>query len=206
MTQTDAELVARAQKGDEAAFEQLVRRHQRYVFNLAYRVLDDYAEAEEVAQEAFVRVWRGLPGFRGQAQFTTWLYRIVYNLCLNRLPGLRRELLQIEPLEEVLVSSDPSPPELFAARELSAFLHAQLDRLPEKYRMVLTLRYLQHLSYAEIAAALELPMGTVQTHLHRARRLLRERLRRWQEHTAGGESDMDVPSRHPAPCLQGRGE
>ncbi|MEJ2559537.1 MAG: sigma-70 family RNA polymerase sigma factor [Anaerolineae bacterium] len=114
MTQTDAELVARAQEGDEAAFEQLVRRHQRYVFNLAYRVLDDYAEAEEVAQEAFVRVWRGLPGFRGQAQFTTWLYRIIHNLCLNRLPRLRRELLQIEPLEEVLASSDPSPHDLFA--------------------------------------------------------------------------------------------
>jgi RNA polymerase sigma-70 factor (ECF subfamily) len=105
-----------------------------------------------------------------------------------------------------MVSSDPSPPDLFAARELSAFLHTQLDRLPEKYRLVLTLRYLQHLSYAEMAAALEVPMGTVQTHLHRARRLLRERLRRWQEHTPGSESDMDISSRHPVPCLQGGGE
>lgn len=66
-----------------------------------------------------------------------------------------------------------------------AFLHAQLDRLPEKYRLVLTLRYLQDLSYAEIAAALDVPMGTVKTHLHRARRLLTERLRQWEEHTAG---------------------
>jgi RNA polymerase sigma-70 factor (ECF subfamily) len=206
MTQTDAELVARAQEGDEAAFEQLVRRHQRYVFNLAYRVLDDYAEAEELAQEAFVRAWRGLPGFRGQAQFTTWLYRIVYNLCLNRLPRLRRELLQIAPLEEVLVNPDPSPSDVYAAREMSAFLHTQLDRLPEKYRLVLTLRYLQHLSYAEIATALEVPMGTVQTHLHRARRLLRERLRRWEEHIPGGECDMGSPASQQVPCLQGRGE
>jgi RNA polymerase sigma-70 factor (ECF subfamily) len=206
MTQTDVELVARAQEGDEAAFEQLVRRHQRYVFNLAYRVLDDYAEAEELAQEAFVRVWRGLPGFRGQAQFTTWLYRIACNLCLNRLPRLRRELLQIEPLEEVLVNPDPSPSDVYAAREMSAFLHTQLDRLPEKYRLVLTLRYLQHLSYTEIAAALEVPMGTVQTHLHRARRLLRERLRRWEEHTPGSEDDTGIPTRHHVPCPQGRGE
>jgi RNA polymerase sigma-70 factor (ECF subfamily) len=179
----DAELVARACEGDEAAFEQLVLRHQRYVFNLAYRVLGDYAEAEDMTQEAFVRVWRGLSGFRGQAQFTTWLYRIVHNLCLNRLPGLRRELLQTEPLEEVLADPGLSPTDLFDTQERLALLHAQLDRLPEKYRLVLTLRYLQHLSYAEVAAALDMPMGTVKTHIHRARRLLRERLRQWEEHS-----------------------
>jgi len=191
--ESDAGLVAQARQGDEAAFEQLVRRHQRYVLNLAYRVLGDYAEAEDVAQEAFVRAWRGLSGFRGQARFTTWLYRIVHNLCLNRLPGLRRELLQVELLEEVLDDPAPSPPDLFEARERVAFLHAELDRLPEKYRLVLTLRYLQGLSYAEIAAALDVPMGTVKTHLHRARRLLREQLRQWEELAAGDESGVDVP-------------
>ena len=194
MKESDTELVARARQGDKAAFEQLVLRHQRYVFNLAYRVLGDYTEAEDMTQEAFVRVWRGLSGFRGQAQFTTWLYRIVHNLCLNRLPGLQRELLQTEPLEEVLADPGPSPADLFAVREQMVFLHAQLDRLPEKYRLVLTLRYLQHLSYDEIAAALEMPMGTVKTHIHRARRLLRERLRQWEEHTADDENGADVPS------------
>jgi RNA polymerase sigma-70 factor (ECF subfamily) len=198
--ESDAELVARVRQGDEAAFEQLVLRHQRYVFNLAYRVLGDYAEAEDVTQEAFLRVWRGLSGFRGQARFTTWLYRIVHNLCLNRLPGLRRELLQIEPPEEILANPAPSPPDLFDARERLAFLHAQLDRLPEKYRLVLTLRYLQEFSYAEIAAALDVPMGTVKTHLHRARRLLRERLRQWEEHTARDENGVSVPAEHAVPC------
>jgi RNA polymerase sigma-70 factor (ECF subfamily) len=198
--ESDAELVARVWQGDEAAFEQLVLRHQRYVFNLAYRVLGDYAEAEDVTQEAFLRVWRGLSGFRGQARFTTWLYRIVHNLCLNRLPRLRRELLQIEPPEEILANPAPSPPDLFDARERLAFLHAQLDRLPEKYRLVLTLRYLQEFSYAEIAAALDVPMGTVKTHLHRARRLLRERLRQWEEHTAGDENGVSVPAEHAVPC------
>jgi RNA polymerase sigma-70 factor (ECF subfamily) len=192
--ESDTELVARARQGDEAAFEQLVLRHQRYVFNLAYRVLGDYTEAEDMTQEAFVRVWRGLSGFRGQARFTTWLYRIVHNLCLNRLPGLQRELLQTEPLEEVLADPGLSPADLFAVREQMAFLHAQMDRLPEKYRLVLTLRYLQHLSYDEIAAALEMPMGTVKTHIHRARRLLRERLSQWEKHTAGDENGADVPS------------
>jgi RNA polymerase sigma-70 factor (ECF subfamily) len=192
--ESDTELVVRARQGDEAAFEQLVLRHQRYVFNLAYRVLGDYTEAEDMTQEAFVRVWRGLSGFRGQARFTTWLYRIVHNLCLNRLPGLRRELLQTEPLEEVLADPGPSPADLFAVREQMAFLHAQLDRLPEKYRLVLTLRYLQHLSYDEIAAALEMPMGTVKTHIHRARRLLRERLSQWEKQATGDEDRADVPS------------
>ncbi len=184
MKQSDAELVARARQGDEAAFERLVLRHQRYAFNMAYRVLDDYAEAEDATQEAFVRAWRGLPGFRREAKFTTWLYRIVHNLCLNRLPRLRRELLQTEPLEEVLANPDPAPPDRFDAQERMAFLHAQLERLPEKYRLVLTLRYLQDFSYAEIAAALDLPMGTVKTHIHRARRLLTERLRQWEERVA----------------------
>ena len=206
MKEGDAELVARARQGDEAAFEQLVLRHQRYVFNLAYRVLGDYAEAEDVTQEAFVRVWRGLSGFRGQARFTTWLYRIVHNLCPNRLPGLRRELLQTEPLEEVLANPDPSPADLFDVRERLAFLHAQLDRLPEKYRLVLTLRYLQHLSYAEVAAALDVPMGTVKTHIHRARQLLRERLRQWEEHTIGDENGADVPSGYAVAYSQQVGE
>jgi RNA polymerase sigma-70 factor (ECF subfamily) len=193
--ESDAELVARARQGNEAAFEQLVLRHQRYAFNLAYRVLGSYAEAEDVAQEAFVRAWRGLPGFRGQARFTTWLYRIVHNLCLNRLPKLRRELLQTEPLEEVLADPDPAPSDLFDMREQLAFLHAQLGQLPEKYRLVLTLRYLQQLSYDEIATTLDVPMGTVKTHIHRARRLLRERLRQWEgHHTTGGENGVGVPS------------
>jgi len=198
----DAELVARARQGDTDAFEQLVRKHQRYAFNLAYRVLGDHTEAEDVIQEAFVRAWQGLSGFRGQARFTTWLYRIVHNLCLNRLPGLQRELLQIEPLEEALVNPAPAPPALFEAREREAFLHAELERLPQKYRLVLTLYYLQDLSYDEIASALNVPMGTVKTHLHRARRLLVERLRQWEEYTVGTEKGVDVLAEQAVSCLQ----
>lgn len=181
MKDSDAALVARARKGDQAAFEQLVRRHQRYVFNVAYRVLGDAAEAEDVTQEAFVRAWRGLAGFREQARFTTWLYRITHNLCLNRLPKLRRELLQVEPLEDILDDAAPTPPDLLEAQEQMALLHAELERMPEKYRLVLSLRYLQHLSYEEIATALSIPLGTIKTHIHRARRLLADRVREWDE-------------------------
>ncbi|MCP4537556.1 MAG: sigma-70 family RNA polymerase sigma factor [Chloroflexi bacterium] len=199
---SDAELVAKARQGDEAAFEQLVRKHQRYVFNVAYRVLGDYAEAEDMTQEAFVRAWRGLPGFRGQAQFTTWLYRIVHNLCLNRLPKLQRELLQTEPLEEVLASSAPSLPDHFEAQEQVTLLHTELARLPEKYRLVLTLRYLQHLSYNEIAATLDVPMGTVKTHIYRARKLLMERSRRWEDQSTRDENDVEASLGYGVPCLQ----
>ena len=176
MKESDAALVAQARKGDQAAFEQLVRRHQRYVFNVAYRVLGDAVEAEDVTQEAFVRAWRGLPGFRGQSRFTTWLYRIVYNLCLNRLPKLRRELLQIEPLEDVLADAAPSPPDILETQEQMAFLHAELERMPEKYRLVLSLRYLEHLSYEEIATALNAPLGTVKTRMRSALARLRRAL------------------------------
>jgi RNA polymerase sigma-70 factor (ECF subfamily) len=172
---------------------------------VAYRVLGDYAEAEDMTQEAFVRAWRGLSGFRGQAQFKTWLYRIVHNLCLNRLPGLQRELLQAEPLEEVLPSSAPSMPSRFEAQERMAFLHEELDRLPEKYRLVLTLRYLQHLSYDEISTAIGVPIGTVKTHIHRARRMLTEQLRRWEEQVPGNQEEIRVGSSRSSP-IPGRQE
>lgn len=190
MSYSESELIVRAQRGDERAFEELVRAHQRYVFNLAYRVLGDYNEAEDVAQEAFVRAWRGLPGFRGEARFTTWLYRIVSNLCVNRVPRLRRDLEQTEPLHETMASPDPTPADLFDGEERRAFLHGQLGRLPEKYRLVLTLRYLHGFSYAEIADVLQLPLGTVKTHLYRGRQTLAARLLAWEEETPTEQMDV----------------
>jgi RNA polymerase sigma-70 factor (ECF subfamily) len=179
----DGTLARRAQRGDQEAFAILVTRHQRYVYNLAYRLLRDPQEAEDLAQEAFLRAWRGMDGFRGDSKFTTWLYRIVTNLCYNRLPKLRRQLEETdaEGLEAYPSPSAPDPPALVEAAERRAFLHRQIASLPEKYRLVITLFYLQELSYEEIAGVLDLPLGTVKTHLFRAR----ERLQR-QIGQAGG--------------------
>jgi RNA polymerase sigma-70 factor (ECF subfamily) len=157
----------------------LVTRHQRYVYNLAYRLLRDAQEAEDLSQEAFLRAWRGMSGFRGAdtggAKFTTWLYRIVTNLCYNRLPGLRRQLAQAdaEALERVAASEVHTPRVRVEVGERQARVQAAIDALPDKYRLVVTLYYLQGQSYQEIAATLGLPMGTVKTHLYRARARLK---------------------------------
>jgi RNA polymerase sigma-70 factor (ECF subfamily) len=174
----DRTLARQAQRGDQEAFATLVTRHQRYVYNLAYRLLHDPQEAEDLAQEAFLRAWRGLAGFRGDSKFTTWLYRIVTNLCYNRLPRLRRQLCETDPaeLETVASPSAPDPPSMVEAAERSAFLHRQIASLPEKYRLVITLFYLQELSYDEIAGVLDLPLGTVKTHLYRARERLQRQI------------------------------
>jgi RNA polymerase sigma-70 factor (ECF subfamily) len=179
----DRVLVRRAQRGDQEAFAKLVTRHQRYVYNLAYRLLREADEAEDLAQEAFLRAWRGLGNFRGEARFTTWLYRIVTNLCYSRLTSLRRQLLDTggDDVDALASPSSQDPPAAIEAAERRAFLHRQIGALPDKYQLVVTLFYLQEFSYQEIAQVLNLPLGTVKTHLFRAR----ERLKRQIE--ASGE-------------------
>jgi RNA polymerase sigma-70 factor, ECF subfamily len=176
------QIIERAQQGDQAAFEELVEYYAHYVYNLAIRLLHDPYEAENLAQEAFLRVWRGLPGFRRQARFSTWLYQIVTHLCYNRLPGLWRELAALDVEEKVYLIPDQRPAvdaELLT-KEMQTALHRSIDELPESYRLLITLRYLQEMSYEEIAQVTGLPLGTVKTGIHRARRNLREALERYQ--------------------------
>lgn len=178
MSTDDRALVTKAQRGDQRAFSTLVARHQRYVYNLAYRVLQDPDEAQELAQEAFLRAWEGLGGFRGTAKFTTWLYRIVTNLCYNRLPGLRRQLAEcaVDSVDEPALPASQDPRAIVEAGERRAALHRQVAELPAKYRLVISLFYLQGLSYREIAQVLDQPIGTVKTHLFRARERLKRQM------------------------------
>ena len=182
MSQTnEAQLVRRAQAGETQAFAALVMEHQRFVYNLALRSLGDAQEAEDVAQEAFVRAWQALAHFRGQSRFQTWLYRIVVNLCLTRLPRLRRELAALsEPEVLDLPSESFADPETgVELAERQAFLHRQIEALPESYRLLVMLRFQQELSYEEIAGIVDLPLGTVKTGIFRARQRLREA---WHEY------------------------
>jgi RNA polymerase sigma-70 factor (ECF subfamily) len=180
----ETNLIQRAQAGDTFAFERLVIEHQDFVYNLALRTLGNSTDAEDVAQDAFLRVWQALPSFRQQARFRTWLYRIVVNLCYNRFPRLKRELdiLTEENVDDI--PDDANETQLSAnleMAELYALLHRRIDELPDHYRMLISLRYQNGLSYNEIAAITDLPLGTVKTGLFRAKQRLRHALREFEE-------------------------
>lgn len=190
----EAKWVRRAQKGDTGAFEHLVVAHQRYAYNLAVRGLGDPQEAEDVTQEAFLRAWQALPRFRGGARFATWLYRMIINLCYNRLPALRRQMeaLQAEEvLEDLSPDSDQNlyalaqltldPQEVALMNERRKLILRQMEALPESYRLIAMLRFRFECSYEEIANILDIPVGTVKTGIYRARRQLREALGEFEE-------------------------
>lgn len=181
----EAELVLRAARGDAAAFEGLMRRHNQRVFRTARSILRSDAEAEEAAQDAWLKAWRGLGRFRGESRFSTWITRIVRNEALGRL---RQGIAQVIPLEAAMISSDPeiqaaladqpgrNPETMLARTELRRLMEARIDRLPDVYRTVFVLRALEDMSVEDVAAALEIPEGTVRSRFFRARSLLRESL------------------------------
>jgi RNA polymerase sigma-70 factor (ECF subfamily) len=174
----EKKLIQRAQKGDHDAFASLVDEHQRYVYNLALRVVKDENEALDLTQETFVRAWTALPNFKGQSQFRTWLYRIVTNLCYNRLPNLRRSLNDLgdDVMEDISDTNIDTPAREFDSNETRQNLHQAIQNLDEKYRLLITLRYQNELSYDEIASTLNLPLGTVKTGIFRAKEQLRKTL------------------------------
>ena len=182
---TEQILIQKAQKGDHDAFAALVDEHQRYVYNLALRVVKDENEALDLTQETFVRAWTALPNFKGQSQFRTWLYRIVTNLCYNRLPGLQRDLSEMgdDYLDNALCDEvlNINPADSLEAEERRELLHREIARLPECYRLLITLRYQQELAYDEIASVVNLPHGTVKTGLFRAKERLRQALQVFEE-------------------------
>lgn len=188
MSETDEQtLVRRAKTGDRDAFTALVEAHQRFVYQLALRALGQPQEAEDAAQEAFMRAWLALASFREEARFQTWLYRIVINLCYNRLPRLRRELsaLGADALAEIPADTGTEIGLDLEAAERRRFLFAEIERLPESHRLLFALRFQKGLSYDEIASVTSLPVGTVKTGLFRARARLREALRVYEESDHG---------------------
>jgi RNA polymerase sigma-70 factor (ECF subfamily) len=169
----DGEVVATVLGGNPDAFTLLVERYDRAVYHLAYRTLQNVEEARDATQEAFFKAYRSLRTFKPGSKFSTWIFAIAYHACCDRLS--RRKRYSSEELPE---RADPSPgPEHQAiALDEARRLRAAIDALPEKYRTVITLYHLQGKQYDEIAQVLGLPMGTVKTHLFRAKEQLRKLL------------------------------
>jgi RNA polymerase sigma-70 factor (ECF subfamily) len=186
----DQQLVTASKRGDQDAFAQLVQRYQRRIFNLVYRMLQQYEEASEITQETFLAAWQGLPSFRGEARFATWLYRIAYNCALKQLETRKRDrALQVALQAEQALESEDNFARASAQideHEQQAFVQEHLSHLPAKYRIVLILRHLQDMTYEEMAEILTMPVGTIKTHLFRARNLLKERLQGLDRDTSTG--------------------
>jgi RNA polymerase sigma-70 factor (ECF subfamily) len=181
--ETDEALMDRAQTGDVRAFAELVLRYQMPMFNLAYRMLRDRHEAEDVAQETFLHLFRAIERFHAGERFSPWLYRIAMNLCLDKLRRYRGAVVSLDApvdaagdLYRQVPDAAPGPAELVELGELKGNVQEAVDELPDHYRVVVILRHLHDLTYDEIARTLEMPIGTVKTRLFRAREMLRQRL------------------------------
>ena len=178
--------MARIAKGDDDAFEILVNRHQTSVLNLIYRFIGDRTQAKDLAQEVFLRVWQAAKSYKPKAKFTTWIYRITANLCLNELKSSRRKkwlhftvLMRIMriPVGGDFPDSSPSPEDLLLAKERSRQISDALQSLPDNQRMALILKRYDDLSYQEIAQILGCSVSAVESLLVRAKRTLQEKLK-----------------------------
>ncbi len=167
-------LVERCRAGDEQAFQELVDRHKDLVFALIARTVQDRSRAEDLAQDVFLRVHRGLPYFRGEARLSTWIYRIVANVCLqDRAKPALAASIDDDPSGRTAPSSTDRQ---FGDLELRDRLEKAIARLPANYRLVIAAHYLQGMRYEDLADALELPLGTIKTQLYRAKQQLRRLL------------------------------
>jgi RNA polymerase sigma-70 factor (ECF subfamily) len=173
----DAHLIAETLKGSETAFRRLVERYHSIIHSVVRGVLGDRDDVEDVVQEALIKMYRGLPRFRGDAKFSTWVYRIARNEAID---AVSRRRLETQPLDDLDVedSRGEAPDEAHARDSERMSVERYLHRLDEHYRIALELRYMGEKSYAEIADAMELPIGTVKTYIHRAKQELRRAMRR----------------------------
>ncbi len=184
--QADAELVARVQQGDKAAFDLLVLKYQRKILRLLSRMLRDQSDIEDVMQEAFIKAYRALPQFRGESAFYTWLYRIAINTARNWMSSQGRrpsspngnQTEDGETFSEIDNLTDNNTPEsMLASREIAESVNATIQDLPAELRTAIVLREIDGLSYEEIAQTMSCPIGTVRSRIFRAREAIAAKLR-----------------------------
>ena len=177
----DEELVKRVKNGDIDAFEEIIAKYEKRVFNLIYNVLKNDNEIEDVAQEVFVKVYKNIDKFQGNSSLYTWIYRITTNLCLDYIKK-RKEVIYIDEklqlddgeVELQLPSDEKLQDELYEEKELKEKLQKSIAKLPDKQRMMIILRDIKGLSYEEISEVLEMKLGTVKSQINRARLKLKE--------------------------------
>lgn len=186
----DAQLVERVQRGDQRAFEMLVVKYQRRIERLIARMVRDTDLVEDIAQEAFIRAYRALPGFRGESAFYTWLYRIAVNTAKKAMIGLQRDPLRTEAalagaadgdddtsrVENDLTDGE-TPESVLASRQIAETVNAAVELLSDDLRQAITLREIEGLSYEDIAEIMQCPIGTVRSRIYRAREAIASRLR-----------------------------
>lgn len=179
------EKIKQVKKGDQSSFEDIVIYFQNRIYQHCYRMLGNAHEAEDVAQEAFIRAYTNIDSFDNRRKFSTWLYRIATNLTIDRIRKrkpdyfLDAEMKGTDGLDMYtrLPSQGRSPGEEVEGLELQRFIHQEIAELPPKYRSIIMLRYLEEFSLKEISDILNIPLGTVKTRIHRGREALRKKLR-----------------------------
>lgn len=186
MQQDESFLIKKAARGDVESFEKLIEAHQKKVFNIALGMLKNPADAEDIAQDVFIKVYKSLKNFKGQSSFSTWLYRVTTNTCLDELR--RRKTRQTFSIDEEIVTQEgevskqvvddsPSPDEILEKNELKRNISHAISKLAKEHRTVIVLRDMQGFSYEEIANILQLPLGTVKSRINRARLTLKDILK-----------------------------
>jgi RNA polymerase sigma-70 factor (ECF subfamily) len=171
---TDRDLILRARRGDSEAYGELVTRYQRSIFNVCYRILHERVEAEDLAQESFIRAYDRINTFDIEREFGPWIRRVAANVCLNYLESQHKS---VELNDERDAGESESPEAVMEVHERSEQIRRALASLPAHYRVIIELRHYQELSYDEIAAELNIPLSDVKSHLFRARKLLAEKLK-----------------------------
>jgi RNA polymerase sigma-70 factor (ECF subfamily) len=182
--QIDQELVLRVQKGEKAAFDHLVRKYQHKIVQLVNRYVKDPSEAQDVAQETFIKAYRAMAGFRGESAFYTWLYRIAINTAKNYLVSRSRRFydyeVDVQDAEQVegavQMRSMDTPEQQLLSDEIGVAIKSAIDKLPEDMRIAIMLREFDGLSYEDIASAMDCPVGTVRSRIFRAREAIDKKL------------------------------
>ncbi len=182
LNDTDRDIIDSVRAGNTRSYATLVDRHKDRAMTLAVRLIRSREEAEEIVQDAFLRAYRNLDQFRGEAKFSTWFYRILYNLCMTRVARRRGNLVTFEVDDGKMADRAVVGEEMISVldrieqEELNTIIASEIENLPEKFKTLVTLFYVQEMSYEEISAVLKMPLGTLKTNLFRSRNILRKRV------------------------------